>query len=203
MITLYHASPTRAHLVRFLLGELGLPHELKRLDLMKGEHKSPAYMKVNPMGQLPALVLDDGRVICECGAICLHLADQAPEKRLAPPVDSPDRAKYYHWVFFAIGTQLFALGKIAMHSMFLPPEARRPQIEEDGRNTWPHVAQVLSNELEGKPYLLGQNFSAADVMVGGSLWLANAAGVLKGHPVLERYYDRIQERPAFQKGFAD
>src|SRR5438132_11215446 len=118
MITLYHAPFTRSHLVRFALEETGLAHEIVRLDAMKGEHKAPDYVRVSPLGQLPAIV-EDGVTICECAAICLHLADKAPAKKLAPPIGSPERATYYHWAVFAVATELIALSKIALNTRFL------------------------------------------------------------------------------------
>jgi glutathione S-transferase len=202
MITLYHAPFTRSHLVRFALEEAGLPHEVVRLDLAKGEHKAPAYLAVNPLGQSPSL--RDGDVtICESAAICMHLADRAPERGLAPPVGSPARATYYHWVTFAVATQLIALSKIAMNTVFLPEAARSAAVAEDGRQQWAAVAPVVARGIAGKKYLLGDAFSMADVMVGGSLWLANLIGVLAPHAELTAYYGRVSDRPAFQRAFSD
>ena len=91
MITLYHSPFTRSHLIRFALEELGLPHELRRLDVSAGEHKAAAYLRLNPLGQLPTLV-DDGMTLREAAAIALHLGDRAPERGLAPRPDAPERA---------------------------------------------------------------------------------------------------------------
>ena len=203
MITLYHSPFTRSHLVRFLLEELGLPHEIARVDVNRGEHKSGAYMEIHPLGQLPALV-DDGRVIVECGAIALHLADKAPPgSRVAPPLGTPERAAYYQWVLFAFATELFALSKIAMHTRFLPEPARVSAIADEGRAAWVDVARTLSRAVEGRRWLLGDDFTTADVVVGGSLWLASFIGVLGDDPHLGAYYRRVSERPAFQRAFED
>lgn len=202
MITLYHSPFTRSHLIRFVLEELALPHRIAPLDASRGEHKSPEYLRVNPLGQLPTLHDGDVR-LCESAAIALYLTDKVPEKRLAPPIGDPARAAYYHWVVFSVATQLIALGKIGMHTMFLPEAARSPVIADDGRRQWAEVAPVLSGALEGKRYLLGDDFSTADVMVGGSLWLANLLGVLSPYPELSAYHGRVADRPAFQKAFAD
>jgi glutathione S-transferase len=202
MVTLYHAPVTRSHLIRFLLEELALPHHVVRLDLASGEHKSPSYLKVNPLGQLPALV-DGDLTICESAAICLHLADRAPGSVLAPPAGTPGRAMYYHWVVFSVASQLLALGKIALHTRFLPEPARSPAVLDEGRRAWASVADVLSNALRGRPWLLGESFSAVDVMVGGSLWLAGLLDVLAPHPELVAYHGRVSDRPAFARAFGD
>ena len=202
MITLYYAPYTRSHLVRFALEELALPYEISPLDLARGEHKSPDYLRIHPLGQVPAIV-DDGRALIECGAIALHLADKAPAKRLAPPLGTPERAAYYQWVLFAFATELFALSKIAMHTRFLPEPARVAAIAEDGRRAWADVSRALAAGVRGRRWLLGDEFTMADVVVGGALWLANLVGVLGDDPDLTSYYRRVTERPAFQKGFED
>jgi glutathione S-transferase len=202
MITLYHASPTRSHLVRFCLEELGLPHELITLDLARGEHKAPKYLALHPHGQLPVLV-DGGAVLRECGAIAVHLADKVPERGLAAPVATKDRGAYLQWCFYAMTTELPAIGKIALHTLFLPPEARSAQVAEDGRREWADVARVLSDAVRGRAWLLGDKFSTADVLVGGALWLAAFIGVLDAHPELRAYFGRVRERPAFARAFAD
>jgi glutathione S-transferase len=202
MVTLYHAQATRSHLVRFALFELDIPHETVRLDVTKGEHKGPDYLKVNPLGQLPALV-DDGHTILECGAIILHLSDKATAGKGSPALGTIERASLYQWVFFGIATQLFALSKIAMHTLFLPEPMRKAAVADEGYRTWPDVARALSNVVRTRTWLVGDRFTVADVVVGGSLWLGDQIKVLADYPDLLRYYERIRERPAFQRGFAD
>lgn len=202
MITLYHSPFTRSHLIRFALEETGLSHEIVRLDASKGEHKSPSYLRVNPLGQLPAMI--DGDVtIREAAAICLYLADKAPEKNLAPPVTSPARATYYHWAVFSVATQLIALAKIAMNTRFLPEPMRSAAVAEDGRQQWASVAPVIADAVRDKRFLLGDAFSMADVLIGGSLWLANLIDVLAPYPDLVAYHGRVSDRPAFQRAFSD
>ena len=201
MITLYHSPFTRSHLIRFALEEAALPHEIVRLDATKGEHKAPAYLAVNPLGQLPAL--KDGAVtICEAAAICLYVGDKAGPA-LAPPVGSPERATYYHWVVFGVATQLMALSKIAMNTRFLPEAARSASVADEGRRQWADVAAVLSRAVAERRHLLGDPFTMADVVVGGALWLASLIGVLDPHAELRAYYGRVADRPAFQRAFAD
>lgn len=202
MIRLYYSPFTRAHLIRFALEELGLAYELCRVDLAQGEHKAPAYLQINPLGQLPALV-DGDLTLCETAAIALHLADKARERGLAPAIGSAERARYYHWVVFSVASELFALSKIALHTRVLPETARLPAVAASGQRDWLDVARALSLGLAGRPFLLGDTFSMADVLVGGSLSLANLLGVLSPYPELAGYFARVSERPAFQRAYAD
>jgi glutathione S-transferase len=202
MITLYHSPFTRSHLIRFALEELGLSHELELVDVSQGRHKSADYLQINPLGQLPAL-RDGDLLLREAAAIALHLADKAPERGLAPAPGSAARAPYYQWVVFSVATELFALSKIAMHSRFLPEAARVPAIAAAGHAEWREVAAALTLGLRGKRFLLGDDFSMADVLVGGSLWLAGFIDVLSPYPELVAYYERVSARPAFKSAFAD
>ncbi|MEO6601976.1 MAG: glutathione S-transferase family protein [Polyangiaceae bacterium] len=202
MITLYHSPFTRSHLIRFALEELELPHELRRIDVSKGEHKAPAYLALNPLGQLPTLT-DGGVTLCEAAAITLHLADRAAERGLAPAVGSPERAPYYHWVVFSVASELLVLSKIALHARVLPEPLRVPAVESAGRSEWAAVARALTLGVQGKQFLLGDRFSMADVLCGGALSLANVLGVLSPHPELVAYFGRVSDRPAFGRAYAD
>ena len=202
MITLFHSPLTRSHLIRFALEELELPHELRLVDVARGNHKSPEYLEVNPLGQLPAL-RDGELTLTEAAGIALYLADRAPERGLAPPPGSSLRAPYYQWMVFSVATELFALAKIALHSRILPDAARVPATAAAGQAEWREIARALCVALRGRRFLLGDGFSMADVMVGGSLWLADWLGVLAAYPELLAYYGRVSGRPAFQRAFAD
>lgn len=202
MLALYHSPFTRSHLIRFALEELALPYELRRLDLGRGEHKSPPYLELNPLGQVPTLV-DDSLILREAAAIALHLGDKAPDRGLVPPPGSPERGPYYQWVVFSIASELAALAKIVLHTHVLPEGARDPRALEAGHAEWKAVAYALTMALSGRPFLVGVTFSLADVMVGGTLWLADFLGVLTPHAELYRYYERVSARPAFQRAYAD
>ena len=157
---------------------------------------------MNPLGQLPAL--RDGDVtLREAAAIALHLADRAPERGLAPVLGSPERAPYYQWVVFSMASEMLALSKIALHTRVLPEASRLRAVAATGHAEWLDVARTLELGLRGKRYLLGDAFSMADVLVGGSLWLADFLRVLAPHGEVRDYYARVQDRPAFQRAFSD
>jgi glutathione S-transferase len=202
MIILFHAPFTRSHLIRFALEELGLPYQLRPLSLANAEHKASAYLALNPLGQLPTLI-DGHLTIREAAAIVLYLGDKAEECGFAPRVGSPARAAYYQWVVFAVASELLALSKIVLHTQLLPEPQRVPVVAAAGLAEWRDVAHALTLAIEGKPYLLGEEFSLADVMVGGSLSLAHFLGILSPYPELLAYFGRVCERPAFHRAYAD
>lgn len=202
MITLYHSPFTRSHLIRFALEELGLPHEVRAVDMARGEHKGAAFLDLNPLGQLPVLV-DGSLVLREAAAIALHLGDQMAEHRLAPAPSSPERAAYYQWVVFSVASELRALSKIALHTRVLPAASRIPAVVATGRDEWAAVARALTLAVHGKTFLLDTGFSLADVMVGGTLSLAQVLGVLSPYPELVAYFGRVSERPAFRRAYVD
>jgi glutathione S-transferase len=193
-------------LIRFALEELELPYELRQLNVARAEHKANSYLALNPLGQLPTLV-DDGLTIREAAAIALHLGDKAPdralEQGLVPRLGGPARAAYYQWVVFSVASELLALSKLAAHTRLLPEPERNPSVARAGLAEWDAVARALEMAIEGRPYLLGESFSLADVMVGGSLALAAALEVLSPYPELTAYFGRVSDRPAFQRAYAD
>lgn len=199
---LYYAPQTRAGRPRWMLEEIGAPYELVRLDMSKGDHKKPEYMKIHPHGAVPALV-DGDLTMFESAAICMYLADKFPDKRLAPPVGTPARALYYQWMVYSMATVEPPLLQVFMNTVMLPEAERSAAAVEKGRTQFEDVAQVLERALTGRTFILGEQFSAADVMIGGTLAWASFMGLIAGRPVLEDYVKRLAERPAMQRARAD
>jgi glutathione S-transferase len=202
MLKLYHSRQSRSVRPRWLLEELGVPYELVTLDMQKGEHKTPAYMKVHPHGAVPALV-DGDLQIFESAAICAYLADKFPEKRLAPAPGTAARGLYYQWMVYAIATLEPPVIDVFMHTVMLPETQRSPAAIEAARKKFADVASVLEQALGTRPFLLGDQFTAADVMVGSTLGWAQMLGLLEGRKTLQQYVQRLSERPALQKAQGD
>ena len=199
---LYYAPQTRATRPRWMLEEIGAPYELVRLQLSKGEHKRPEYLKIHPHGAVPAY--SDGEVtMFESAAICAYLADKFPDKRLAPPVGSAERGLYYQWLVYSMATMEPPVLKVFLNTRMLAEEKRSPAVAEEGRAQWKDVARVLQQAVEGKAFLLGEQFTAADVMVGSILGWAGFMGLLDGFPGLQTYVERLTSRPAFKRATAD
>ncbi len=191
-IQFYHAVPSRGFVVHWLLEELGLDYELNCLDLEAQEHKTPEYLAVNPLGKVPALVHDTS-VLTETAAICLYLAETFDSGRLAFPVGHADRGAFLRWLFFAPVTAepsiiMSALGQQGAGDSGYQPFADLSE-----------VTQVMIASLSGRDFILGDRFTAADVMLGSTInWGLNLMPVLPQHPVLVDYWARLAQRPAWQ-----
>jgi glutathione S-transferase len=199
---LYYAPRSRATRARWMLEEIGVRYELARIDLSKGEQKKPDYLKIHPHGVVPAL--SDGDVtIFESAAICAYLADKFPEKRLAPPVGSAARGPYYQWLVYSTATAEPPVVKVFLNTVMLPEAKRSTALAEEGRALWAEVARVIERALDGRSFLLGESFTAADVMIGSIAGWVGFMGLLEGFPVLQDYAGRLSSRPAYRRAIAD
>jgi len=117
---LYHSAQSRSIRPRWMLEEIGQPYELVSLDLQAGDQKKPEYLKINPNGTVPTLV-DGDLVLYESAAICQYLADKFPDKRLAPPVNTPARGYYYQWIHFSMSTIEPPLLTLFLHTVMHEP----------------------------------------------------------------------------------
>src|SRR5580704_4139871 len=150
---LYFAPRTRATRPRWMIEELGVPCEIVPVDLAAKENRAPEYLRVHPLGQVPALV-DGGVTVFESIAICLYLADRFPERGLAPPASSPLRAQYYQWLLFCASAIEPAIGRWSQHSGDVT-EAER----EKARARFSEAAEVFTRMLATGGYMLGDLFS--------------------------------------------
>jgi glutathione S-transferase len=195
-MTLYHCPRTRSERVRWALEELGLAYRLEVVDLHKGEGNGPAFRAINPLGQLPALVID-GEVMLESGAIVHWLADRYGDHRLAPPLESPSRRAYEQWSFFAVTNLEEPAWEIVLHRDILPAEAAVKAIIPFVERRLDKLFERLEGELAGRDYLVADGFSAADILTGYILmWFPRE---LARYPALEAYVERFKARPAYQR----
>lgn len=199
---LYHSAFTRSARVRWLLEELGAPHEIVRISFQKGEHKSPEYLAIHPHGSVPALV-DGDLTLSESSAIVLHLADKFAAAGLAPALGTDERARYYRWIVYVPATLDPVLETITMHTRMLPEAKRNPALVESARGRLAPIAAVLERALADRSYVVGDSFTAADVVVASGIAWMGFLGALESHPILAAYLQRMRERPAFQRAHAD
>lgn len=195
---LYHVPQSRSARPRWMLEEIGVPYDIVTLSLSDGSTKTPEYLKLNPHGTVPTLQ-DGDLTIYESAAICLYLADKYADRNLAPAPGSPDRGLYYQWVLYTMATMEPPILQVFLHQFRLPEAERQATIAEEGRVKFKEVSAVLSRALEGRQYLVGNQFSTADVMVGSTLGWGSFMGLLEGFPVLQEYTQRLLQRPAYQR----
>jgi glutathione S-transferase len=202
MLTLYHSPQSRSIRPRWLLEEIGAPYEVKLIRLEAGDQKSPEYLKLNPNGTVPTLV-DGDLVLWESAAICQYLADKFPEHGLAPAVGTPQRGTYYQWIHYAMSTLEPPAITIFLHTIRLPEADRVPQLVDAARTQLAAAVTVVNDALAGREWMLGSQFTAADVMVGSTLWWAQLMGLIgEQHPNAQAYLARCVARPAMQRASA-
>jgi glutathione S-transferase len=194
-LKLTFAPFTRASRPRFLLEEMGVPYELVTLDLKAGEHKGDAYRAIHPLGVVPALD-DDGIVIIESAAICMHLADRFPAANMAPAPGTTERGLYYEWIVFTMATLE------PRFIRFKDTHDDKEKYTDDDRQTSAHAlddALALLEARLGAPFAIGESLTAADCVIGPALVWVNSKRALDGYPRLKEYAVRIKSRPAFSK----
>lgn len=190
-ITFFHAPNSRSGGTRALLEELGAHYELHALDLKKNESRSAEYLAINPMGKVPA-IRDGEALITEQVAVYLYLADRFPAAGLAPPIGDPLRGPYLRWIAY-------------YGSSFEPAVVDRAMKREPAApSTAPYgdfdtMLKTLTDQLERGPFILGERFSAADVLWGTALNWTTKFEAVPESPVIRAYIDRITQRPAMQR----
>lgn len=190
---LYEFGPTRSIRVRWTLQELGVPFEATTVNMLTGEHKSPAFLKINPAGKLPALV-DGDLMLTESIAIVLYLAEKYPEKGLIP-ADLAQRAELYRWLLFAATELEQPLWRIARHTNVYPEEKRLPAEVALAREDFKPMAAVLEEHLKGRQFVMGKSVTVADFALAYTLDWANEIHLLDGFPQTKAYMERMYARP--------
>jgi glutathione S-transferase len=188
-LTLYHCPRTRGFHALWMLEEIGQPYEVKRIDV-RDENQSNAYEAVNPMRKVPALDAD-GVLITESTAIAAWLADAYPEAGLAPAISDRARADYLRWLFFCAA---------CIEPAFIDQAfGRETPHATCGWGSVDSVLRTLSAGLEGREYLAGNQFSAADLMVGSTLNFLMNFKMLERTEPFASYVDRLTARDAFKR----
>lgn len=190
-ITLYEYPPSRSKQARWALNECGL--EFKAITGLEILH-SDELKKVNPMGKVPAVEIN-GEPLFEAAAICTYLADLVPEKGLIAASGTRERALHLQWVSFALTEMEAYLWSNARNTFVLPKEQRSKALFEQNNGAFLHAANILEGVLGETDYLIGNCFSVTDILVGFTLNWGKSAGLLNEFTNLNRYLDRLKERP--------
>lgn len=189
-LVLYTNPMSRGRIARWMLEETGADYRVEALDFastMKGE----AYLAINPMGKVPAIV-HKGHVVTECAAICAYLADAFPEAELAPRPE--ERADYYRWMFFAAGPLEHAVTN--NFAKFVPsPEQGRMF----GYGSYDQAVDTIEQAVRAHPYIAGERFTAADVYVGSQIGWGIQFGTLPKRDAFVDYFGRLSGRDAARR----
>jgi len=187
-VTLFHAPQSRSAGALILLEELGADYELHVLDLKKGEQRQPAYLAVNPMGKVPA-IRHDGALVTEQGAVYAYLADLYPEAGITPAIGDPLRGPYLRWLFYYGSSFEPALVDRSLKRE-PAPAATSPY------GDYETMLKTLTDQLATGPYLLGERFTAADVLWGTALRWTTMFKLVPETPAITAYIARVTSRPA-------
>jgi glutathione S-transferase len=194
-VVFFHAPNTRSSGARILLEELSAPHELRVVNMKAGEQRKPAFLAVNPMGKVPA-ILHRGELVTEQAAIFIYLADLFPKAGLAPALDDRLRGPYLRWLVY-YGSSF----EPAVVDRALKREAPPPSMSPYG--DYDTMLKTLTDQLAKGPYLLGERMTAADVLWGTALAWTTAFKIVPELPVIMDYVKRLGARPSVAKVKAD
>lgn len=192
-IVLYHHPFTRAAAVVWMLEEVGVDYELRFVDVMKGAHKKPEIVALNPMGKLPILT-DGDAVVTESAAIGMYLADRHAPGRLSPALDDPRRGTYLRWCLFA--PSVIEPGLLAKAAKWSFKESQA------GWGNHEQMLTAIETAIGDGPFLLGEDFSMADVIFGGTIRYMLTFDMLEPRAAFTAYAERLSTRPALQRAEA-
>ncbi len=190
-LTFYHAPNSRSGGTLALLEELGVPYVLHALNLKRGEQRAPGYLAINPMGKVPAIRHGDA-VVTEQVAVFLYLADAFPQAGLAPAIGDPLRGPYLRWMaFYGASFEPALMDRAQRHAP--APAVSSPYGDYDT------MLGTLTAQLAPGPWLLGERYTAADVLWGTALAWTTRFGLVPALPVITAYVERVAARPGVQR----
>ncbi len=190
-LTLFHAPMSRSTTARWMLEEVGTPYEIKNVAMGPDAPRSADHLAANPLGKVPTLN-HDGTIVTEVAAICCYLADLFPDAGLAPKVGTPDRGTYYRWMFFA-GSAL----EPALIDKALKREPGDKTMMPYG--SFDSAIDVTAAAIGNGPYLLGKEFSAADIVLGATIRWTMIFEICPKRPEFVDYVARLGARPAMRR----
>jgi glutathione S-transferase len=197
MYQLYYMPGAASLVVHWLLIELDVPHELRRVDGAAKQQKSPEYLKLNPNGLVPTLVVD-GQPVYECAALAMLLAERHPEKGFAPPPGHAKRGLYLQWMLHLANTV-----QPAFRIWWYPHEAAGPEHAEAAKALATQKIEAAWDRLDAHlavqgPYILGEAPSAADFLATMlARWSRNMARPATDWPAFDALIRRMKARPSF------
>jgi len=202
LLKIYHSKQSRSMRVLWLCEELELPYTLEHLSMFTPEMKTREYLAIHPLGKVPAID-DDGFVLWETGAIFDYLVARYSDGDLIPPRDTHAGALAAQWIGYGENPLTVIMGEIAAHGGPIPDDMKVPALVDRGRAIAPALVGVVERALGDQPFILGDDFSAADIMLGFGLQIARHLDFVNEEtPRVSAYCERLTTRPAFQRAAA-
>ena len=198
---IHHAPNSRSVRALWLFNELGLPYELEIYPLGDKSMRTPEYLRVHPLGRVPAL--EDGDLtIFESGAIVQYVLDKYGEGAMVPTAGSTDYPTYLQWLHYAEGMIMPQINIIVVETIFLPEERRNQTNVDRATKLLTRMLTAVDVHLQDREYLAGE-FSGADIMTGHACIVSGRLGAdISDKPNVAAYIDRLEARPALQKAWA-
>ena len=201
MLTIYHVPNTRSLRVLWLCEELGLPHTVKTIEFAGPYRATPEWRALNPVGKVPAMTDGDFSMF-ESGAMVQYLLDRYGNGRLQPPAGSEAHGRYLQWSWFAESTYARPIGEIVNHRRAFGEAGQIPAVVDEMKGRARLCSEAVDRELQSRPFLLGDEFTAADIMMGYTVLIARRLTSVDGLDALQAYWDRLSSRPALQRALA-
>jgi glutathione S-transferase len=201
MITVFGYPQTRSRRITWMLEELEQDYEFRLVDFNKGDSKSAEFLAINPAGKVPAM--QDGElVLTESAAIVTYIGDKFPQKRLVPGTGTAERGLYDQWSYFALTELEQPLWTMGKHRFAIPKEYRVPEIMKTAEWEFQQALSLLEKGLGNNEYILGSEFSAADILICHTLiWGINFKQVVE-QDNLNQYVQRLRERDALKRAIS-
>ena len=197
MIKIYHVAGTRGLRAIWTCEELSIPYEVEVVNFAPEYRASPEWRSINPVGKVPAMS-DGDLVMFESGAMVQYLVDRYGNGKLQPEIGTADHALYLQWSWFAEATFSRPLGEVVNHGREFPGDKQIPEVVEEMKNRASLSLDAVADEVANKEYLIANSFSAADIMMGYTIMLADR---LLGKPLPKKilsYWERLSEREGYQ-----
>lgn len=201
LLKIYHVPGTRSMRVVWLCEELGLPHEVVTISFSAEYRASAEWRRLNPVGKVPAMQ-DGDFTMFESGAMVQYLLDRYGNGRLQPRPGTEAHARYLQWSWFAEATLARPIGEIVNHRRAFGEKGQIPAVIDEMKSRVAVCVKALDEALAGRDYLLGADFSAADIMMGYSVMIADRFASLAEFPNVVAYWQRLSARPACRRTLA-
>ncbi|MBT6176914.1 MAG: glutathione S-transferase family protein [Deltaproteobacteria bacterium] len=200
-ITLYGSKNTRAFRCFWMLEELQIDYRIKEVNVHKGEGRAPDYLSIIPTGKVPALQ-DEDFILFESAAINTYLADKFPEKNLIPKTNTRERGLYDQWCYYVMSELEQPLWLNAKHTFIYPEKRRIAANIESAKFEFKHALKVIEGHLDTHDYMVGGEFSGADILVAQTFMWAQMVRFPLDSPAALEFIVRMKERDGYQRAMA-